>query len=243
MHKVRKRDWWGAFQDGCRGISNLKKAIKLDTTLYDAYHGLGTYHYWRGAKAGALRFLPFFKNDKQRGLKETLLAINKGKYTSDEAKFGLVAIYYDCKEYEKALSVNQELYELYATNASCLYMRSRILDQQEKWEEAVEAYQNLLNHLLNSEFRNIGYEIECHYHLAYCHYKLGQFDDALKHVQKSLSLKNQRYTSIEMEGPLEDYNEIVKKAIKLHKKLTNKVVEREIPIRKSISFNLTKFKT
>jgi len=208
LHKVRKRDWWGAFSDGLKGISNLKRAIAIDSCLYDAYFGLGSYHYWRSAKSKLLRLF-FFRNDQKKGIDEIWTAIHKEKYTDIEGKYALVAIYYDQGDYEKALVVNQELHELFPLNPSCLYMRCRLFEKQGNWVGAQNTIEQLLLHLLNSEYKSIGYEVECHYRIALYNYHLGQFDQALNHVQKAFSLKDQLDKTIELEGPLEDINEIV----------------------------------
>ncbi len=226
LHKVRKRDYWGAFKDGLKGISNLKKAVKIDTLLYDVYYGLGTFHYWRSAKSKILRFL-IFRNDQQKGINEVWKAIEKGRYTDIEGKYALVAIYYDYGDYEKAFSVCQELYDLFPTNPSCLYMRCQLYEQQGNCQQAKQTSIQLLNHLLNSDYKSIGYEIECHYRIAHCHYKLGEFDQALKHVKKALDLRNKRDASKEMEGPLEDFDVILKKAVNLHVTLVNEMVDKE----------------
>ncbi|MFQ5893767.1 MAG: hypothetical protein ACE5H5_05585, partial [Nitrospinota bacterium] len=44
--------WLGAFLDGTRGIFHLQKAVALNEDYYDAYYGIGSYHYWVSAKAG-----------------------------------------------------------------------------------------------------------------------------------------------------------------------------------------------
>jgi tetratricopeptide (TPR) repeat protein len=207
LHKVRKRDWWGAFKDGLEGISNLKRTVEIDSSFYDAYFGLGTYHYWRSAKSKILRLL-FFRNDQKRGIDEIWMAINKGRYTAIEGKYALVAIYYDQGNYEQAFVVDQELYELFPLNPSCLYMRCRIYEKQGKWDQALKTMNQLLLHLLESDYRSIGYEVECHYRIALYHYNLAQLDQASSHVQKAWLLKDRMDKSIEIEGPFENFDEV-----------------------------------
>jgi len=219
FHEVRKGDWLGAFRDGWKGISCLQRVVIIEPELYDAYYGLGTYHYWRSAKAKILRFLPFMKNETQRGIEEVWLSINKGKYTTIEGKYALVAIYYDDKNYKEALSINQQLYELFPSNPACLYMRARIFEQLENWEESNECFENLLDHLSKSEYKSIGYQIECFYRIGLCLHKLGEFDSSLKQVEIGLNLKNNRDASKELEGPLENSSEILKKLNELNKTL------------------------
>lgn len=222
LHKVRKRDWLSAFQDGLKGLSDLKRAVAIDPKLYDAYYGLGTFHYWRSARAKIFNILQFVNEGRQRGIDEIWTAIDKGRYSSIEGKYALVAIYYDNKKYQTALSLNQELYELFPRNPACLYMRSRIYERQEKWEEAENTYQQLLKRLLSSEYRSVGYEIECHCGIAYCQYQLGEFEQAITHIDEVLELKNERDPSKEIEGPLENLDEIVSKTERLYEVIKEK---------------------
>jgi len=53
LYKIGKCKWFGAFRCGLKGHSCLKKAVKTAPNFYDAYCGLGIYHYWRSAKSRA----------------------------------------------------------------------------------------------------------------------------------------------------------------------------------------------
>ena len=218
LHKFRKRDWLGALRDGLKGISLLKQALEEDTSMFDAYFGLGSYHYWRSAKSRLLRML-FFRNDKTRGIGEIWTAIEKGRYTAVEGKYALVAVYYDQEENEKALALNEELYTLFPTNPSCVYMKGRLLMRLGEWDRARNSMEALLSHLKNAGYRSAGYEAECRHWLALCCHRLGRPDEALRHVQEALSLRKQSDSAGELEGPLEDNDEIFAMSKRLHAEL------------------------
>ena len=55
-------------------------------------------------------------------------------------------------------------------------------------------------------------------------YKLGELDQALKHVTKTLDLRNERDASKEMEGPLEDFDEFLKQAVNLYATPVNEML-------------------
>ena len=218
LHKFRKRDWLGALKDGLKGISLLKLALERDSSMFDAYYGLGSYHYWRSAKSKVLRML-FFRNGKARGIGEIWKAIEKGQYTAIEGKYALVAIYYDQGDHDKALSVNQELYALFPTNPSCVYMRGRLLMKRGEWDQARSSMEALLSHLKGAGYRSAGYETECHYWIALCCSRLGLPDEALLHTQEALSVHKRLDIARELEGPLEDNDEIFAMAERLHEAL------------------------
>lgn len=218
LHKFRKRDWWGALHDGLKGISSLKGAVSIDSCLYDAYYGLGTYRYWRCARSKFLRLL-FFKNDQNKGIDEIWIAIRKGKYTGIEGKYALVSVYYDYGDYFSAFSINEELFKLFPLNPSCLYMRCRLYEKQHDWLKAKDTIEKLLTCLLSSEYKSIGYEIECFYRIAFYNYELGHHSLALSNLQKAFLLKEKFDSSKELEGPLEDIGEIFEMMDRLYKLL------------------------
>ena len=216
LHKVRKRDWLGALRDGLKGIGYLERVVSVDPDMYDAYLGLGVFHYWRTVKTKMPGFLSFVKKDRQRGIREVLLTINKGEFTKTESRYSLVEIYFNSGDYEKALEVNQALFDAFPSNPACLYMRMRIFEKLERWKEAENVCRELLEHLKSCKYKCTGYMLECYYNLALCCYKSGDFVESLEAVQKALDLKDKRDKSKEIEGPLEDYDEIIKMSEELY---------------------------
>ena len=209
LHRIRKRDWLGAFKDGIKGLNDIRTALDRDPEMFDAYYGLGTFHYWRSAKSKLLGLLPIFRKDKKRGIYEVRLAIEKGTYTPVECQYALVPIYYDSEKYEEALAVNQELYEKFPTNPSCLYMRSRIFEKLGNWEEALVTMERLLAHIEASKYQSVGYPVECHFWMAFYLHQMDRDREALEHLRIIQALKEKRNPSQELEGPLESFQEIV----------------------------------
>ena len=209
IQNMGKRDWYGAFSDGRKGIHLLKTAVVKNPDLCDSYLGLGLYHYWRSVKLKKLKIAFFMKDNRQKGIDEILYTVANGKFMTIDAKYALVGIYFNEKEYRKALTLNQELYDNYPVNPSCLYMRSRIFEKMGDWENARIATLELLRHLEESEYSSVGYKIECKYHLAYSYYKTCELDYALKEVTNATELISNRNASKEIEGTYEDFEDIV----------------------------------
>ena len=219
LHKSLKHKWFSAFRDGLKSISRLEQAIKVKPTLYDTYYGLGTYHYWRSAKSRTFWFLPFIGDDRQKGIDELWQSVRQGKYSQIEGRYALITIYYNEQNYDKALGVNQHIYELFPDNPCCLYMRGRILEQQGKWKEAENIFRRILDHLMASEYQSIAYQIECHYRIALYLSKQKRCHQALKECDLALQLSKSQDPSKELDGHLESTEEIVKDARKLRKRL------------------------
>ncbi len=221
LHAAKKRDWIDAFVDGLKGLNNLKKSVAIREDFYDAYFGLGMYHYWRSAMTKKLFFLPGFKDERQRGINELKLVIEKGKYAAIESHFGLVACYYNEAEYDSALAVNDVLYSQFTFDPSVLYMRARIFEKTEKWQNLYDMTQALYKLLMDFPHKSVGYQVECHYLMGLALQNLNQTGEAITHLETALALKKSRKKKAELEGPLEDFDDIYKNAKKLHKRLTS----------------------
>ena len=219
VHKINQQKFFRGFVDGLKGASSLKKSIELEPTLYDAYYGAGIYHYWRSAKSKFFWFLPFIGDNRQKGIDEIELSIQKGRHSEIEGKFALVTIYYNEKNYEKAYQVNQQLCQLFPDNPAAMYMQGLIEEKEGKWHEAQQTFQQLLFHLLASEYKSPGYQAECHYRIAFYLSKQGQFDEAIKECKIALKLGEQHDTSKELEDALSSTEDILKEARKLHEEL------------------------
>lgn len=215
LYKVRTREWLGAFSDGLKGLTALERSLELDPTLYDAYYGLGLYHYWRSAKADILGFISPFKRDKKRGIAEMWRAVRFGRFCGITGRYALVATYYDFGKFEEAWAVNEELHVLFPDNPSCLYMRSRLCQAMGNWPEMLRAATRLHRRIETAGYGSIGYFVECLYLRAFAQEKLGNREEVSRLLDRALSLAEQRDASKEIEGPLEDFDEILEAVVEL----------------------------
>jgi tetratricopeptide (TPR) repeat protein len=220
-HKARELNWIGAFTDGWKGLQALDRALKYDPTLYDAYLGFGLYHYWRSALAGVLRAIPFVGDERQRGIEEMQLAIEKGRYSEVIATYALVEVYYNEKEYEKALELNRRLSEMYPGHIAWLYMEARILDAMQNWPEALQSTRRLIERINNSPYRTDGFLVEGYWLLTKAYIGLDQIEEARKACKTGLELADRRDASKELEAPWETYSEIRKRLKKLCRELSS----------------------
>ena len=214
LHQSRKGNWISAINDGRKGIGLIQMALEADTSLYDAYCWIGSYHYWRAVKTKISGFI--FRNDKEKGIDEIRWAIQKCPFIAVDGKYNLVAIYYHKGDYEQALKMNQEIFVQYPTNPSCLYMRSRIYEELENWPKARESIFCLLNHLNKSEYQSTGYQIECLYRLSLYEYRMDNSVKSYDYLKQAYQLLKKRDESRELEGPLETFEDIVEEMGKLH---------------------------
>ena len=138
MHRAFHGSWWGAFQDGLKCSSYLKKSLKIDSTYYDAYLGLGAYHYHKTVKSKAFLWLPFVADRRAQGIEELRLCIDSGYLAAHNARESLLRIYFDEKRYEELLVLADSLDKLTPYDAYSLLFYARGLTAMNRLDEAGE---------------------------------------------------------------------------------------------------------
>ena len=219
VHRINQQKFFRGFVDGLKGASYLEKSIELDPTFYDAYYGAGIYNYWRSAKSKCFWFLPFIGDNRQKGINTINLSIERGKHSEIEGKYALAPIYYNEKNYEKAHQLSQQLCQLFPDNPASMYMKGLIEEKQGKWKKAQQTFQQLLSHLLASEYKSLGYQAECHYRIAFYLHKQGEFQKSITECEIALTLGEQRDESKELEDALSSTEDILKESRKLREEL------------------------
>jgi len=184
-------NWWGAFRDGGKAHSHLKKAVELNPNLYDAYFGLGSYHYWRSVKSRLFWWLPFFGDERKKGIQEIMLAIQKGKYAKDEAAYSLLRIYLEEKDYPSVLKWSQEVKRINEDDPFRLWLTGFAFIGLKNWTEAQKIFLDLLNVLKSSPYYDPAGEYECRYWLAYIYFNLENLQPAQEELNKALSLESE----------------------------------------------------
>ena len=170
INRSFRGDWWGAFWDGGRGKKNLEKALELDPTNYHAYYGLGTYNYWRSVKSKILWWLPFFGDQRKKGIAYTKLSIAKGKFAKDEAKWSLIRIYTEEKNYNQVLIWADSIKLINLEDIQGRWFTGLAYIGLGKWPEAERNYIEIISLCKNSPYYNVAGEVEARYYLAWIYY-------------------------------------------------------------------------
>lgn len=111
----------GTARAGLRAREHLLRAIQLDSSLADAYTGLGLYNYYVDTLSTIAKILRFFMGipggDKKEGVRQLEIAMRSGALTDVEARFYLAKNLrnYDQK-YQRAIAVLKPLVDKYPRN-------------------------------------------------------------------------------------------------------------------------------
>lgn len=221
LNRIRKGQWFGAFRDGIRGVSNLMKAHDMKNDLYDVYYGLGLYYYWKSAKAKVLMFLRLMKDEREKGIEYLKISIEKGKFSSTEAVFALMEIYYYEDRYEEALGAALSLKDRFLYDPTWNYLTAKILEKLGRWDESRKYFSKLLILLEASQYQANSYLAECHYGIAKSSYELGESVTARKELQLAFELSKLWDKRQEIEGPLLDFDKVLDRMNKLNSELAD----------------------
>ncbi len=180
------------------GNKALTFVIEKNPAYYDAYLGLGIYNYMLGMIPRKLKFLTDilgFKGDREAGKKQLTLASEKGTYTTTEAKFYLTLLSWREENYTAAEDYASQLINLYPKSPAVWMVEGLLLSQQDKMQEAVEAYEKALSY-------NAGKESDIVYKTVYgalgnAYFRMNDFTNAIDVGRKYMNYitKDDRYNN------------------------------------------------
>lgn len=212
--QVKSGSYVSGFISAHKGIGHLKDAMEQDSTLYDAYLGVGSYQYWSGRLSKYLRWLPFIRDEREEGVRNIRLAIEKGTFSKWVSINSLAWIEYDREEYAEALRLFRMGLEPYPESRFFLWGVGSCLFRIKRWRDAIDIYERLLDSVLNAKIVS-GYNVaECRLRLAASHYGLGDCGRALRECEMLLALTADERTEKRIEGHREEARRIQKQCLK-----------------------------
>jgi tetratricopeptide (TPR) repeat protein len=186
--KARAKDYFSALSNGLSAVSDLNKAAALDPQLYDAYMGIGSYHYFRTKATSVLKWLPFIGDNREQGIAEINLAIEKGRYSKVMAQNGLAWIYVDYGKYPLALEQALQLEKSFPQNHSFFWITPEVYWRTKQWEKAASAYAKLLQLVDEGKPLNNFNRVFVGSRLAKCYFQGKKYREAMEASQKALAL-------------------------------------------------------
>lgn len=184
-HQYAYRSLWemrfgskiSALSCGFKVKGQYHKGLKVDSTLYDLYLGLGSYHYWKSVKSGILKLAGIFKDDKDKGIAEIELAVDSSLFSKEASRAALIWIMIREKNYDSAIALSKVMLQKYPDGNSFLWPLAESYYRAKRYEEAAGIYSLTLERLQDNpgNYYNI---IESTYWLCSSYEKLGEKDKA-----------------------------------------------------------------
>jgi tetratricopeptide (TPR) repeat protein len=138
---------FSAITYGFKAKGAYQKGLECDSTLYDLYLGIGSYHYWKTAKSGVLKTFGIFKDDRERGISELILARDSSQFSRQGANSTLMYVFLNEKKYDSALALAQTMHKEYPRGNHFLWPIAESLTGLERYAEAAVIYDTLLERL------------------------------------------------------------------------------------------------
>lgn len=122
INSVMSRNYFAGYWSGRKAKNYLEDVVKLDSTYYDAYLGLGIFHYYVDLLPGLVKFIAGilgFEGNKQKGREEILSTSTNGRFFRVEAYFSYYIVRYFLEgERRQSVEKFKQLQVRYPSNAA-----------------------------------------------------------------------------------------------------------------------------
>lgn len=192
------KHYLAAYRGIKKAIRLFEEILKLNPEAYDAYYGLGLYHYAFSRLPSFYRTLASIilpTGDREQGLKELRLAAEKGIYTKMLAKVALLRIYGTPEEnYEEALPLAEELIRRYPGSSELYFHLALIYSELGRHPEALRIAEEIRGNIERGENHFTKVMLPRYWQLmgkiAMDH---GDYSQAIAFFQKAIGSGNKRY--------------------------------------------------
>jgi tetratricopeptide (TPR) repeat protein len=109
---TRKNAYYSAMRAGMKAIRYAQQVYQTDPSYYDVYAGLGAYNYFTAVLPAVIKpfaFLMGLRGQKELGLEQLRVAMDKSHHSRTEAKIVYYAVLLEEKRYPEALRLLEEL--------------------------------------------------------------------------------------------------------------------------------------
>jgi len=185
---LAKGDWVNAVYNGKQSRDFLQESVEKDSQMYDAYMGLGLYHYYAAVLPKIVDALATFfglGGNRELGIKQVKAAASRGKLLKREAELFLGDFYLDDGNYEAALDIYLDYSKRYPKNP---FFIIQIGFLYYKMQEIENAYFYLLKALNNSKSQSCYAELMASYYLGKVCEVRNEFEQSKNFFLKSVNL-------------------------------------------------------
>ncbi len=179
IYHVLNSSYFQGYIHGRRGKNYLEQVVKTDSSYYDAYLGLGIYHYYVDLLPGIVKFFASilgFHGDRKAGMAEILQASRRGEFFQTEAEFTYAALRYFLEgDYSNSLQIFQKLNKKYPDNPALALMVGYHFRRYGRINNALSYFESISTRFSEKLPQII---VMKYYNLGVCYYRMNQFDRA-----------------------------------------------------------------
>ena len=183
FHYMKLGNWWQAYRYTRKGVHILETVVKMDSSLWEAYLGIGAYKFWKSKKAGILRFLFLVKNEKEMGLQLVHRAVQKARLIPELAKDQLVYMLLEENQPLKAWQLAKDNLRAFPESRFFLWTYAKASFAAARWAAADSAYRQIWKqiHASPHQKRNFPHVLA---RLTCCACELGKVEEARQWFEK-----------------------------------------------------------
>ncbi len=181
--------WLRGYWKGKKGFKILEKIVEKDHEYYDAYVGLGIYHYFSATLPKVVRALSFLlggpKGDKEKGIRELKLVRDNGTLLPVEARRVLLRVFRFEKDWNGFYHTSKWLAEQYPENINFQIPYIYGLTQERQYSTAQHQLSKVDSMLENDSSRlPLSVRVKYYRYSSLLNYNFGEYS---KSVQSYLS--------------------------------------------------------
>jgi len=202
-HHGRRKHYPSALRHGLRAVAELEKALRLDSTVTDAYYGIGTYKYWRSRLTAFLHWLPLVEDEREVGIAMIRRAAQGPGPGRLAAQNGLAWILLDAGHVEESIQWSQRGLARFPRSRFFLWPLADAYFRKGAYALAAETYKTILQTLVEEGKPSPTTELQCRWRLARCYAAMEDCEAALQEVQTARALKLSPPVERKLKGRLE----------------------------------------
>jgi tetratricopeptide (TPR) repeat protein len=179
--------------DGRSCYNYLNESLKRDPKQYDAYLGMGVFHFGIAVMPSTVKFAANFaglKGDRESGLREVGIAAEKSLFSRSDAKIFLafIEVYFN-KDYGKGFKYLQDLLQKYPNNIPVLYTLGNVETFLKKMTFANDYYKKVVQ-LADTNFKT--FTTLANYRMGEAYFRLNDFDKGKACLQRYFKARFER---------------------------------------------------
>ena len=190
--------WWKGFWKGKKGFKIMEKLAKKDQEYYDAYLGLGIYHYFSATLPKVVKVISFFlgspSGDKEKGIRELKLVRDNSTLLSFEARKILLRAFRWEKDWSGFYNTSKYLSEHYPENLYFQISYVYGLTQNKQYNTAQHLL-NKIDSLLQNDPSQLPKNVRVKYYRysGLLYYNIGKYSKSVQSYLNAIDLSRTKW--------------------------------------------------
>jgi tetratricopeptide (TPR) repeat protein len=206
--------WFKAIGNGKRAKKYLDESILYDSTMYDAYLGIGAYLYWLSSKTKFLIWLPFIGDSRDEGIamvKKATVSNCRSKYM---AMHQLIFILLNYGKHQDAISYAQQVIEKFPESEFMWMAAAHTYYKNKDYQKAEPAYYKLIQLAQSGEKPNPSHLVKYRLKLAQIYYDTKRYHESDRQCDEIILLADNELLSKKAKEDIKKARNIMEKCRK-----------------------------